>query len=89
MCMAALIMRPWIAVVKAVAVIKVYILADDVMMIANGDAMTEHLAKAINKTHAYLHDLGARVAPDKKLQFRQHDWSNKMARRHLVGGNRS
>ena len=71
MCMVALIMRPWIAVVKTVAMatMSVYILADDVLMVAHGDAMTVNLAKAINKTHAYLHDLGARVAPDESYEF--------------------
>ena len=59
------------------AVIKVYILADDVMMIANGDVMTEHLAKAINKTRAFLHDLGARVAPDKSYNFASTAGANK------------
>ena len=69
MCMVALIMRPWITVMKAIPMIKAYILADDVLMMATGDLMTDHLAKAIDKTHAYLHDLGARVAPDKSYNF--------------------
>ena len=54
---------------KAIPTSKAYILADDVLMMATGDLMTDHLATAIDKTHAYLHDLGARVAPDKSYNF--------------------
>jgi len=69
MCMVALIMRPWIIVMRTITTINAYILADDVLMMATGDRMTDHLAKAIDKTHAFLHDLGARVAPDKSYNF--------------------
>ena len=85
MCMVALIMRPWITVTKAVSTIKVYILADDVLMMATVDKMTGHLAKTIDKTHAYLHDLGARVAPDRNYNLASTVSARKMVCRHLVG----
>ena len=45
------------------------VLADDVLVIATGARMLRRRARAVDETHAYLHDLGARVAPAKCFNF--------------------
>ena len=65
----ALIMKPWIVMVKKYTGISVYILADDVLIIATGIKMLSKFAKALNATHQYLHQMGAKVAPDKSYNF--------------------
>ena len=69
MTMVALIMRPWIILMRKISGITAYILADDVLMVATGEGMLNSIAEAINKTHSYLHAMGARVAPDKSYNF--------------------
>ena len=69
MLMVALIMRPWIIIMRKITGVSAYILADDVLVIATGEDMVKNLAEAINKTHSYLHDMGAKVAPDKSYNF--------------------
>ena len=65
----ALIMKPWIVMAKKFTGIRVYILADDVLIIATGMKMLSNFAKALNATHPYLHHMGAKVAPDKSYNF--------------------
>ena len=69
MVMVALIMRPWIILMRNVPGIACYILADDVLVWAEGELMVGHLAKALDTTHEYLHDMGAKVAPSKSYNF--------------------
>ena len=69
MVMVALIMRPWIAMVRAIPGVDCYILADDVLLLAEGAAMVGRLRDALNTTHEYLNDMGARVAPTKSYNF--------------------
>ena len=65
----ALIMRPWIILMRVIPGIQVFILADDVLILATGKTMIGQLAEAINRTHQYLHEMGAKVAPDKSYNF--------------------
>ena len=67
--MVALIMRPWIIMMRTVGGVKCYILADDVLILATGMRMIASLAAALNKTHMYLHAMGAKVAPAKSYNF--------------------
>ena len=69
MMLVALIMRPWVILMRSVPNIKAYILADDVLILATGPSMVSNAAEAIDKTHAYLHQMGAKVAPDKSYNF--------------------
>ena len=46
-----------------------FILADDVLILATGKGMIGSVAEAVDKTHAYLHSMGAKVAPDKSFNF--------------------
>ena len=69
MTMVALIMRPWIKLMNTVHGIRTYILADDVLLIGTGEDMVKYLAEALDRTHQYLHAMGARVAPDKSYNF--------------------
>ena len=68
MMMVALIMRPWIELMKTVGVACI-ILADDVLILAQGRWMLSLFAKAIDLTHHYLQAMGPRVAPDKSYNF--------------------
>ena len=69
MVMAALIMRPWIIIMRTIHDVRCYILADDVLILAEGVTMVGKLAEALNATHEYLNDMGAKVAPAKSYNF--------------------
>ena len=69
MAMVALIMRPWIIQMRRIAGIACYILADDVLVLAKGPDMVGRLAEALNSTHEFLQDMGAKVAPAKSYNF--------------------
>ena len=45
------------------------VLADDVMIIAKGRRMLRQYTKALDQTHQYLQDMGAKVAPAKSYNF--------------------
>lgn len=78
MMIVALIMRPWLQKTKELNV-EPKVLADDVLIIATGARMIKRLARAIDATHEFLHDLGAKVAPSKCFNFA----SNTTARKWL------
>ena len=66
----ALIMRPWIGIIRALgANVSCHILADDVLVITKVIEMASKLADAINSTRQYLQRMGARMAPDKSYNF--------------------
>ena len=65
MMMVALIMRPWILLMRASGGVQWLILADDVLIIATGKRMIGQFAKVLNVTHKYLQAMGAKVAPSK------------------------
>ena len=69
MLMVALIMRPWIVMMRTIHGVSCYILADDVLLLAEGASMVGKLAEALNATHEYLNDMGAKVAPAKSYNF--------------------
>ena len=69
MAMVALLMRPWIVMMRGIQGVRCYILADDVMILAEGSRMLANVAQGLNETHEYLKDLGARVAPGKSYNF--------------------
>ena len=58
MMLVGLIMRPWIILMRQVTGIKAFILADDVLVLAQGPDMVSNAVEAIDKTHEYLHDMG-------------------------------
>ena len=67
MAMVALIMRPWILLMRSIPDIRCFILADDVMIVATGRHMAARLVQALNSTHQYLHLMGAIVAPQRAI----------------------
>ena len=73
----ALIMKPWIVMLRKITGISVYILADDVLIIGTGMKMVSKFAKVIKVAHLYLHKMGAKVAPDQSYNFAS---SNKIRR---------
>ena len=72
MVIVAMIMRPWILMMRTFTGIKCYILADDVLIVATGKHMAANFAKALNATRLYLHKMGAKVAPTKSYNFASH-----------------
>ena len=68
MMMVALIMRPWIILMRTIGVACV-ILADDVLVLADGCEMLDQFARGLNHTHRYLQAMGAKIAPDKSYDF--------------------
>ncbi len=68
MMMVALIMRPWLKMMNMLGV-RPKVLADDVLIMAEGTHMLSKSAKALSATHQYLHDLGAKIAPAKSFNF--------------------
>ena len=87
MAMVALIMRPWIMLMRNFTGIQSYILADDVLIVATGRHMVGHFTNALNATHDYLNRMGARVAPDKSHNFASHPkakaWLNDVEWTHV------
>ena len=69
MMMTAIIMRPWIKLMRNIVQVECFILADDVLIIAKGQQMITHFVQALNLTHAYLQAMDARIAPDKSYNF--------------------
>ena len=61
-------MRPWILLMRTIGVACV-VLADDVLILADGSEMLTLFAKGLNHTHEYLQAMGARIAPDKSYDF--------------------
>ena len=78
MMIVALIMWPWVMLMRCFNVV-CYILADDVLISAAGDDMYDNFVKALNATHDFLQEMGARVGPDKSFNFA----SRRMARAWL------
>jgi len=72
MAIVALIMRPWIMLMRTISGIQRYILADDVLIVATGKHMAANFVKALNTTHLFLQHMGAKVAPDKSYNFASH-----------------
>lgn len=68
MMVVALMMRPWILMVRCMGM-QPRVLADDVLMIARGPSMLSKFAAALNATHGYLHAMGAKIAPAKSYNF--------------------
>ena len=79
MMIVAMLMRPWLKMLQKDKV-QAMILADDIMVVAKGGGMVRKFAQALDKTHMYLRDMGARVAPEKSYNFA----SNKEARKWLA-----
>ena len=69
MAMVALIMRPWIILMRSISGIKCFILADEVLILAQGQHMLGQFTKALNSTHDFLQAMGAKVAPTKSYNF--------------------
>ena len=69
MMIVAMLMRPWIVLMRSIECTRCYILADDVLILATGGNMLSAAAEAISATHKYLAALGAKVAPDKSFNF--------------------
>ena len=69
MMIVALIMRPWAMLMRCYDDVACYILADDVLITAAGDRMYDSFVHALNSTHEYLQQMGARVASDRSYNF--------------------
>ena len=72
----ALIMRAWLMQMRDMQV-DAKVLADDVMVIAKGRRMLRQYTKALDYTHQYLQDMGAKVAPGKSYNFASTDLRRK------------
>ena len=77
MMIVALLMRPWLVLIKSMHV-EPKVLADDVCIIAKGRRIISKPAKALEATHEYCQDFGARIAPTKSYSFattqKARDW---------------
>ena len=69
MMLVALTMRPWVFLMKTIPDTKAFILADVVLLLSTGTGMIRNTADATDKTHDFLHTMGAKVAPDKSYNF--------------------
>ena len=65
----ALIMRPWVVLMQVQQRVRPSVLVDDIMLLANGHGMIDSFVSAMNATHSYLIDLGAKLAPKKSFNF--------------------
>lgn len=65
----ALILRPWLEM-QIKAGNKPRVLADDILVMTTGEEnMLHRFAAALDATHSYLIDMGAKIAPDKNSNF--------------------
>ena len=64
----ALMMRPWLKMVESMGA-EGRVLADDILVTAEGPAHAELFEKAYDSTHEYMQDMGARIAPSKSSRF--------------------
>ena len=71
MMIVALLMRPWIMMMRELNA-EPKVLADDVMIIAKGTRMIKRLARSLNGTHTDLHDMGAKNSTCEVLQLCNH-----------------
>lgn len=58
MIVTAIILRPWVKIMRLIIHVDCFILADDVLNIANGERMIAHFAQALNSTRASLQAMG-------------------------------
>ena len=90
MTVVALIMRPWIMIMRTYGGISCFILADDVLILGAGMKMVSNFAKALDATHQYLHLMGAKVAPDKSYNFasckKARSWLRTTLWKHIDSG---
>ena len=66
----ALIMRPCVVMMQIRHNIRPSVLVDDIMLLASGSDIFHSFVKAIDATHAYLIDLGAKLPPQEILRLR-------------------
>jgi hypothetical protein len=59
-------LTPWINMTKALGAAP-RILADDILMLATGQMHEHILVEALDATHIFMQDIGARVAVNKSL----------------------
>ena len=83
MMIVAMIMRPWIMLMRNYINVVCYILADDVLITAAGEQMYNSFVSALNETHDYLQQMGARIAPDKSFNFASHPKAREWLERTL------
>ena len=72
----ALLMRAWLVQMRSMQV-DAKVLADGAMIVAKGRRMLRQYTKALDYTHEYLQDMGARVAPGKSYHFASTDLGRK------------
>eukprot|EP00973_Karenia_brevis_P005659 773365-Karenia_brevis.AAC.1 len=64
----AILLRPWHLLAKVTHVIP-RALADDLLLLATGDYVIHAFENGMNMTCKFLHDIGAKIAPDKCKVF--------------------
>ena len=85
MMMVALLMRAWAQIMKSMNV-HPSLLVDDILIIANGGKMADDFKKAMDKTHEYLKDMGAAIAPGKSLLFGSNAKIRRALKKHIWKG---
>ena len=68
MMMTALLLRPWVMLMKARHLFP-SILADDILLVAKGKDMLGNFSIGLHETHEYLIMVGAKIAPKKSFNF--------------------
>ena len=79
----AFLLRPWIIIMRAVGATP-RILADDILVFAQGETHEATFKQAFDITHIFMRDIGAELAPAKSTTFstnrktrsrlREHTW---------------
>ena len=59
----------WIILMRTIPGIICFILADNLLVLVEGADMVDRLAQALNSTHEFLNDMGAKVVPAKSYYF--------------------
>ena len=78
----ALLLRPWVGLMKTCNAIP-RVLADDLLILNIGRGHLEAFTKALNATHEFLYDMGARVASNKSYNFSNNKGTRTWLRTHI------
>ena len=77
-----LILRAWLVEMRG-SLVKPRDLADDLLMVASGPQHENLIKEAVEKTYAYMNDMGAKVATQKSLLFSSCSATRRRLRRHV------
>ena len=78
----AVIMRPWVGMMTTLGLTP-RVLADDILLIAEGPEGYAKFQSHFDTTHDYIHTMGATLAPSKSYAFATHNTTRAWLKSHI------